>query len=457
MIGSILSIAAGAMTAHQKAAQLTSHNIANAATEGYSRQRPVLASAPSLQTPFGSLGGGVVFADVSRLHDAFADAAYRRHTASASEASTRNGVLGRIEQLYGELSDAGLASALDAFWSAWSDLATMPAGVAERSAVRYRGEALALHLNRLAHELVDLRLDTERRLADAVANINELARQIAELNRDILAAEAAGGTASDLRDARGRALDRLAELVDIQVVEHARGDVSVIIDNATVVDGTLSWALEVRATGGVVALAMAEGMTTLPRPGGRVGALLSVLNQDIPEQMAQLDALAAALVQEVNALHRAGTNPAGATGVDFFDPAGVTASSIRLSAAVEADIGQIAAGSGDAAGNYQAGANDVALKIAALRDEPLSALGVSAVAYYNRMLVDLGARVASAAAAADAADTLAAAASARRESVRGVSLEEELVTLMRHQSAFAAAARIVSVADEMIEAVLSLR
>src|SRR5690606_31671868 len=319
---------------------------------------PVLASAPSLQTPFGSLGGGVFFADVSRLHDAFADAAYRRHTASASEASTRNGVLGRIEQLYGELSDAGLASALDAFWSAWSDL----------------------------------------------------------------------------RDARGRARDRLAELVDIQVVEHARGDVSVIIDNATVVDGTLSWALEVRATGGFVALAMAEGMTTLPRPGGRVGALLSVLNQDIPEQMAQLDALAAALVQEVIALHRAGTNPAGATGVDFFDPAGVTASSIRLSAAVEADIGQIAAGSGDAAGNYQAGANDVALKIAALRDEPLSALGVSAVAYYNRMLVDLGARVASAAAAADAADTLAAAASARRESVRGVSLEEELVTLMRHQS-----------------------
>src|SRR5690606_32478718 len=210
MIGSILSIAAGAMTAHQKAAQLTSHNIANAATEGYSRQRPVLAPAPSLQTPFGSLGGGVFFADVSRLHDAFADAAYRRHTASASEASTRNGVLGRIEQLYGELSDAGLASALDAFWSAWSDLATMPAGVAERSAVRYRGEALALHLNRLAHELVDLRLDTERRLADAVANINELARQIAELNRAILAAEAAGGTASDLRDARGRALDRLA-------------------------------------------------------------------------------------------------------------------------------------------------------------------------------------------------------------------------------------------------------
>jgi len=457
MIGSILSIAAGAMTAHQKAAQVTSHNIANAATEGYSRQRPLLATAPSLHTTYGSLGGGVFLADVSRLHDVFADAAYRRNTASASESRARHDVLERIEQLYGEPSDTGLAAVLDAFWSAWSDLATMPDGVAERSAVRYRGEALALHLNRLAGELVDLRLDTEQRLSDAVAQINELARQIADLNRDILAAEAAGGTASDLRDARDRALDRLAELADIQVVERERGDVSVIIDNATVVDGTLSRALEVRTTGGTVVVGVAGGVATVPRPGGIVGALVRTLNEDIPSQIAQLDALAAALVQEINALHRSGTNPAGVTGVDFFDPAGVTASSIRLSAAVEADPMQIAAGSGDADGNYQAGANDIALRIAALRDDPLSALGVSAGAYYNRTVVDLGARVASAASAADAADTLAAAASARRESIRGVSLEEELMMLMRHQSAFAAAARIVSVADEMIQAVLSLR
>jgi len=457
MIGSILSIAAGAMTAHQKAAQVTSHNIANAATEGYSRQRPLLVTAPSLHTAYGSLGGGVFLADVSRLHDAFADAAFRRNTASASEAGTRYDVLGRIEQLYGEPSEAGLATALDAFWSAWSDLATMPDGVAERSAVRYRGEAVALHLNRLASDLVDLRLDTEGRLSDAVARVNQLVRQIADLNRDILAAEAAGGTASDLRDARGRALDELAELVDIQVIEHERGDISVIVDNATVVDGPLSGALEVRTVGADVVLAVAGGVTTVPRPGGRIGALVGVLNEDIPSQMAQLDALAAALVEEINALHRAGTNPAGATGVDFFDPAGVTASSIRLSAAVDADSRQIAAGSPDGSGNYQAGANDIALQIAALRDKPLSALGVSANAHYDRMVVDLGARIASSAAAADAADTLAASASVRRESIRGVSLEEELVMLMRHQSAYTAAARVVSVADEMIQAVLSLR
>lgn len=457
MIGSILSIAAGAMTAHQKAAQVTSHNIANAATEGYSRQRPLLATAPSLHTPYGSLGTGVFVADVSRLHDAFADVAFRRNTASTSDARTRHDVLERIEQLYGEPSDTGLATALDAFWSAWSDLATMPDGVAERSAVRYRGEAVALHLNRLAGDLVHLRLDTEDRLGDTVARINELARQIAGLNRDILAAEAAGGTASDLRDARGRALDGLAELADIQVFEHDRGEVSVIIDNATVVDGPNSRALEVRTVGADVVLGVAGGATTLPRPGGRVGALVRALNEDIPDQLAQLDALAAALVQGVNALHNAGTNPAGATGVDFFDPAGLTAGSIRLSAAVDADAGQIAAGSADGGGNYQSGANDIALQIAALREDPLPALGVSASAYYDRLVVDLGARIASASSAAEAGDTLVAAASTRRESVRGVSLEEEMVMLMRHQSAYTAAARVVTVADEMIQAVLSLR
>src|SRR5690606_9709293 len=101
-------------------------------------------------------------------------------------------------------------------------------------------------------------------------------------------------------------------------------------------------------------------------------------------------------------------------GVDFFDPAGLTAGSIRLSAAVDADAAQIAAGPADGGGNYQAGANDIALQIAALRDAPLPALGgVSATAYYDRLAVDIGARIASAASAADAGDTLVAAAVTR--------------------------------------------
>jgi flagellar hook-associated protein 1 FlgK len=456
MIGSILSIAAGALTAHQRAAQVTSHNVANAATEGYSRQRAILTPAPALRMPYGNMGTGVLLTDVGRIQDAFADLAFWRNVGQASDARARYDVLERIEQLYDEPSDSGLASALDAFWSAWGDLASQPGGVAQRSAVRYRGEAVALHLNRLAEDLVNLRLDTERRLADAVARLNELARQVAALNRDILAAEAGGVTAADLRDARGRLLDAMAELASIRVVEQPQGTISVIVDNVVLVDGSTTRALEVRAAGAGVVLGVAGDTAVVSRPGGQIGALARVISSDIPEQMARLDALAAALVQEVNALHRAGTNPAGATGVDFFDPAGVTAASIRLSAAVAADPGQIAAGSADADGNYQAGANDIALRIAALRDAPAAALGESIGAFYNRLVSDLGARVASAADAAEAGDTLVAAAKARRESVRGVSLDEEMVMLMRHQAAYAAAARVVTVADEMIETLLAM-
>src|SRR5690606_26109543 len=293
-------------------------------------------------------------------------------------------------------------------------------------------------------------------LAGAVARLNELARQVAALNRDILAAEAGGATAGDLRDARARALDAMAELAAIRVVEQPQGTVMVIVDNAALVDGSTTRALEVRVAGAGVALGVAGDTTIVPRPGGRIGALAGVITTDIPDQLATLDALAAALVEEVNALHRAGTNPAGATGVDFFDPGGLTAASIRLSAAVDADPDQIAAGSADAGGNYQPGANDIALQIAALRDAPAAALGESVGAFYNRLVSDLGARVASAAAATDAGDTLVAAAKARREGVRGVSLDEEMVMLMRHQAAYAAAARMVTVADEMIEALLAM-
>jgi len=141
-IGSILSIAGTGLRAQQQAMNVTAHNIANATTEGYSRQRAVMGGNPALRTQEGVFGTGVRVLDVQQVRDRFLDATYHREIASASENDTRSDMLQRIETMLGEPSENGLAATLDAFFSAWSDLATNPTGNTVRSVVRQSARQL---------------------------------------------------------------------------------------------------------------------------------------------------------------------------------------------------------------------------------------------------------------------------------------------------------------------------
>jgi flagellar hook-associated protein 1 FlgK len=195
---------------------------------------------------------------------------------------------------------------------------------------------------------------------------------------------------------------------------------------------------------------------------GSVGAAIEILNDDFARFRTELDELAQGIVERVNGLHATGTNAAGVTGVNFFDDFGglvpVTARSLTLSAAVLADSSAVAAGTPDGSGNYRAGANDVALGLAGLRD--LSVGGVLNGTSINEAYRDLAGSVGlSAAAARESEDNhrvLLTAASERRESVSGVATDEELVKIVQIQAAYTAAARVVSVVDEMYQSLLAI-
>src|SRR5690606_2399737 len=192
--------------------QVTSHNIANAQTEGYSRQVAQRAEGVSVRFPYGSIGTGVMLHDVVRLRDAFLDATVRQETDAAAGHRLRADLLGRVEELLAEPSDAGLAAALDAFWNAWSDLSVDPLSASARAVVQQRGLHVANTFNRLAAGVTDRVSDARTQLASAVTEINDLLSQVAELNAAVSAAESGGTQAPDLRDARDRLADRLAQL-----------------------------------------------------------------------------------------------------------------------------------------------------------------------------------------------------------------------------------------------------
>ncbi|MGI9626402.1 MAG: flagellar hook-associated protein FlgK [Longimicrobiales bacterium] len=453
-LGSILSIAASALRAQQKAINVVSHNIANADTEGYTRQLPELRPWPALTTPQGIFGSGVRVANVTQVRDTLLDRSYLRELGQGTGERAVHGVLGQVEGLLAEPGDGGILSAANDFFSAFSELATRPDNDSARSALRESANHLADRFQRIGAGIDDVRVVTEQRLATAVDRVNELAEQIGRISGDIVADEVTGTVAGDLRDERRLLIDELGSLLPIHVEERADGSVGVTSNGLSLVDGPHFTGVELRSSGGTLGVGIVGRPGLLPQIGGSLGGLLRTVNTEIPEVVARLDALAAALITEVNTIHQSGTGPNGATGIDFFS--GNSASSMAVSADIAADLGNIAAGT-DSAGVYAAGAGDIALALAQLRDSAdLGGLGQGFDGYHQETVTELGLKVRSADTSAQVHETLAESADTQRLSVSGVSTDEELVRMIQYQTGYQAAARVIQTAEELLDTLVNL-
>ena len=450
-ISSLLSIARTGLLAHQAAMDVIANNVANAETEGYSRQR--VALGPVAPNVLGRLvlGGGVQISGIERTRDAVLDAAARSTSTSASGFALRHDALTRVEQVVNEPSETGISAALDRFWDAWSDLALSPSGQTERAVLRQRGMQLANTLNSALDGLADARRIATEQLDSSLRTLSATAQRIAELNRGIAASEAAGGSANDLRDARDRLIDEAARLAPVTVREAPDGMMTVAIGGIPIVDGTNAAALERQTISGRIAIATASGIVPVLATDGEIGAQLRVLDGDLTDLEAQLTLLGDTLVDAVNTIHSQGWT-SSATGIDFFDAASwVGTGRLSLTAQVLASPAAIAAGTTlDATGD-----NGLALQMAALRTGTHAALGGRSLGnYWREAATTVGVAVAAAEDDASVAATLAGNAETRRQSVSGVSTDEELSHLIRVQQAYSAAARLVRVADDVARSLL---
>ena len=458
----ILHVARSAVMAQQTAVRVASQNISNAETDGYTRQRAEMVTAPSIMTRVGQLGSGVRVDNVIRLRDPLLDANYRRDSGRASSTDLRFQLMDQVQEVLGEPSDIGLSRALDAFHGAWADLASQPTSTPLRGLVVQRGQQLATMMQSFSGRLDETTDYARSRLELAVSDVNRLAGQIARVNERILQAETSSGQmASDLRDHRDLLVDELSTLGAVRVLDRGPTDYSVLIDGAMVVDGADHEALTLAGPPAEIRV----GSRTLRfEQASTMGDLLDVINTQIPGVQGRLDALAAGMVEQVNAIHSSGFTTGGATGVNFFDPAGTTARTIAVSAAA-ADVV-----TADAAG--ESTNNRIAMAMGALRGAPQDNTvagsyaawtavqnnlgGVSFGEHYAVTVVNLGTVVNGAENDSTVYATLASQAGIRRESLSGVSTDEELILVMQHQQAYSAAARMVTVVDEMMQTILQL-
>jgi flagellar hook-associated protein 1 len=422
------------LLAQQRSIDVTSHNIANASTVGYSRQEATLAAAPAMLIPANAiqngagahLGAGVDVQSYRRLRDTFLDLQYRGQATNLGGHAARSSALDRAELSLAEPSDDGLSAQLSKFWNAWSDVANSPESPAARQALVSQAASLATSFATVDSQLATVGAQADQEYASLTGpggEVSALAGEINSLNDTIKKFVTAGDVPNDLMDRRDLLLDQLSSLGQVSVKEGTEaGTIEVAFGDAAVPlvkDGTVTWP------------------QALTEPGGRLGALLKVggATGEVAGYRSQLNAVAKAVVDGVNAIHSRGGG-----GVPFFAAtAGAEASSMRV-AVTPASVATSAAGA--------PGANDLAREVAALR-------GGTVDSAYQAFVARIGTDTRESKRLESNAEVLSSAVDDRRQSVSGVAMDEEMTNLVRFQRAYQASARAMSTMDEMLDVLIN--
>jgi len=510
-----LELSRRALESQQVALNITGHNIANANTPGYTRQVGNLtATTPDSIPAMGrnlSLGSGVTLDTITRARDAFVDRQFRSETSKQQYWGEKQDNLTKVEDILNEPSDNSLSNDMNQFYTAWSDLSNDPTNAGARSVVSERAQELTDSFHNIAQQASDMSGNMDAAVKVQVTQINTYAKQIKDLNDQIKRAEVAGDSPNDLKDQRDSLVDDLSKIVNVKVVEtqdskftdRTVSNYKVMIGNETAANNTL-------VDGSTVNLLedpppTSASASTSPKPGlalvtwsngtavdlgiqqGTLAADLDTRDTDIPKFMNQIDTLAQGIASAVNAIHRTGQGLTAQTdssgnpmGIDFFTASDlqvdsttglptVTASTINLNPDIVDHADKIATGALNS--TVSAGDGTIAQNISSLSTDwsalsstmlttdfggktPVAASSLSD--YYAANVAQLGVDVQQATRMKTGEDVLVTNVTNQRESISGVSLDEEMTNLVKFQKSYAAAARMVTMMDSMFDSLLSM-
>jgi flagellar hook-associated protein 1 FlgK len=439
-----LNTAFSGMNSQRRVLDITAHNIANARTEGYHRQRaelvPLGRSATTDVFSGRTQSFGVDVAGVTRAYDELLAARAMREESARSAADLLSTSMNTVEGVFPEPTDQGLANDLDEFWSSFTDLANEPGSPSARTQLLENAQTLTTSLNRTAGQLQEIADSSRSRMGTLANEVNDLADQISDLNRQI-SASVDGNL--DLLDQRGVLVGRMANLTGAVARPNDSGTIDIYLNGRAIVSNTIVQGVD--GTTGVLTW-RSDGAAVNPS-SGEAQALTAVITDVVPRYRTMLDGVAASLVTGVNALHSVGYDQGGTTGRNFFDPAGTTAATIALSVDVNGLPANIAAGAPVLPGPTAPGPLDgeQARRMAALADSP-----TGADTAYQSLITTLALETRAAATRATIQERVADSAVRDAGSVGSVSIDEEMANLTAAQRAFEANARVITAIDDML-------
>lgn len=538
------NIARSGLFVSQRALNVTSHNIANANTPGFARQRlDTKASRPEfLAASNGALGTGVDSESVIQIRDEFLDFKYRGQTSVEGEWGFKEDILSTLETVFNEPSDSGIRSFLDQFFSAIGELNKNPESLTTRSLVRQRIIALAKNINQMQSSMEKLQRDADFQLSTVVDDVNGYAKQISELNKIIYISELDGSTANDIRDQRNVILDKLSELVNIDYYEDSAGRFNVLVTGQALVSHYEYD--QIRLTERTVKNNPEDALKlkdidwisggTFKATSGKIKGILEMRDniegseKGIPYYMNKLTEFSDVFANEINRIHMSGFDLDKAKGVMLFTKNGmssadyeneimlkglnggaaidvttemmagilpthtqdqkdkifltnmaallasnpayanksikalsngtfvvadrISARELSLSSDIEKDLDKIAA-SVLQVGTPGDGNN--ALRLINMRSNTFLFTWGSPDDYVKSLVSNLGVDTAEAMRINENQSVLTAQIEHKRQSIMGVSLDEEMSEMIKYQHSYNASARMITTIDEMLDKIIN--
>jgi flagellar hook-associated protein 1 FlgK len=331
MAGNVLNIGVSGLLASQQALAVVSHNISNANTDGYSRQRVNLQARDPENFGFGYVGTGVAIGGIQRIYDEFNTSQLRLATSGSAQAQQFYALASQVDNLVGA-TDAGIMSAVQAFFNALQDVSNNPGSQVPRQTLLSQANELAARFQYFDQQLNQLRTSSNAQLSATVQEVNGLASSIAEVNRQIINAGAVNGTPNDLLDRRDELIRQLSQDIGVTTAVQGDGSLNVFIGNGqalvvgsesrrlmTIPNAYDPSRLEVAYDVSPKPITISEQLT-----GGKIGGLLSFRNQMLDPAQNAIGQLAIGLTETFNAQHRQGMDLYGNLGGDFFQSESAT-------------------------------------------------------------------------------------------------------------------------------------
>jgi flagellar hook-associated protein 1 FlgK len=470
-----LNTANTALWASQRAMDVTGQNVANANTEGYSRQRVELQSmassaVPAIWSTSRQVGQGVNSDQVTRIRDAFLEAQAQASHATAASLTVQDHALTQVQQAFREPGDTGIQAQLSSMWAGFGDVANNPTDSGARAQLLQRSQTVVAGVRSANGALDQQWSQTHDSLQTLITDVNATASSIAGLNQTIKAATQAGQPVNELADKRDQLIMHLSESIGASTVDMGDGTYNVVVGGSTLVAGNTSLGLQLtgandsRSTATSPLVIQTKPGGTPVRVGGTADGALTALTSIIPGYQKQLDGIAQQLATQVNTAHQTGYDQDGKAGGKFFtDGSGgdtaVTAANLTLAVTSTRQLAAATLSPGSAGGTVQPdGTWSVVSSDNKMADTLYQQrlLTTGADANYNSMIVGLGVQAATTSTKLTAQSVTSTNVDASRESVSGVNLDEEMTNMLQFQHGYQAAAKLVTTIDDMLDSIINM-
>jgi len=464
-IRNLLNIARSALSAQQAGMNVVGHNIANANTEGYSKQEIMFSNRPGTGILRGESGTGVDAGDIRQRQAVFADKRILKENTRLGQWDVTRRILEQAEIAFSGAGESDLNTVMNDFFNAWEDLSSNPESVEFRNQLLHKSEALTAKFHAIDDSLSEVRKNTASEFRSAVNNVNSIIDKIDDLNTTIEHHEIDGGRANDLRDQRQNLINDLSKIINIQTTETNTGVTKISFNGRLLLGRNTKQYLRADSTASDASntTTVFVGNKEVDVSTGELGGLKTLHDSTIPGYKQKLDDIAGTIVKQVNNLHGRGYGLDGSTGKEFFISGGTTAASITVSVDLRDSPNSIAtAGTSfdPVAGEFVSngpGDNSIARRIANIRNVPLLNGRTATLSdSYTDLYAQVGFDTANAKNNKDSHQGLMDQMQNYRESIVGVSIDEELADMLKFQNSYGAAARLITVADDMMKTLINV-